>query len=346
MPDSRESKDRVHVRGGLTDSLRAFTMISRAFRASQRAFRIGVRAFPVAASFALIAAPLRAQLPEPDPLKLTLARAATFVERYAARTSGLVIEEAYVQDVQQVNRFGYRVNLRNGATHRTLKSDLLLVRIAGTEAWMQFRDVFEVDGRKLRDRTDRLQKLFVEPSKNSASQADKIVKESARYNIGDVERTINLPLLGLTVLDRNAQQGFEFRLDDTKEVAGNIFALPKTADFAVPPGAVAVAFRETQIQTMVRTPQGKNLAAQGRFWFDPSTGHVVMTELRIDEWTLAAVVHVAYRQRGEIDLPMPIAMHEMYENRLNSRRVEGTATYSNVRQFHVNVDEQLVPVVQ
>ena len=68
-----------------------------------------------------------------------------------------------------------------------------------------------------------------------------------------------------------------------------------------------------------------------------------MTELRIDEWTLAAAVHVAYRQQGDLDLPLPAAMHEMYENRLNSRRVEGTATYSNVRQFSVNVDEQVVP---
>jgi hypothetical protein len=148
----------------------------------------------------------------------------------------------------------------------------------------------------------------------------------------------------LTVLDRTAQTRFEFRIDDTKDTPGNIFAVPKTPDFAVPPGAIAVAFKEIAIQTMVKTPQGKNLAATGRFWFDPETGNVLMTELRIDEWTLAAAVHVAYRPVGDLDLPLPVAMHEMYENRLNSRRVEGTATYSNVRQFNVNTDEQVVPL--
>lgn len=284
-----------------------------------------------------------AQAPPPS-LTTILDRAARFVSLYADRAAGIVVEEAYVQDVIQVNRFGYRANNVRGTTHRTLKSDLLFVRPVGADGWLQFRDVFEVDGRKLRDRSDRLTKLFVEPSKSTASQVDKIMRESARYNIGDVERTINLPLLGLSVLDRRAQGGFEFRLDDTKDIPGDPMGLPKSPDFAIPPEAIAVAFKEIQIQTMVRNPQGKNLAAKGRFWFVPATGHVVMTEIRIEDFTLGAVIHVTYRPQPGIDEPMPAAMHEMYENRLNQRRVEGTATYSNFRQFNVAVDEQIAPV--
>jgi hypothetical protein len=296
-----------------------------------------VFAFTIAAAVSLLA-----QTPPAIDLPFLLARAARFVAIYAGRTSGMVFEEQYVQDVQQVNRFGYRMALRNGATHRTLKSDLLLVRPVGIDAWMQFRDVYEVDGRALRDRRDRLQKLFLEPSKSTAQQIDKIIRESARYNIGDVERTINIPLLGLAILDADIQKNFEFRLDDTHEQPSDVFALPKTPDFAPPADAIAVAFRETAVQTMVKTPQGKNLASTGRFWFVPSSGHVVMTELKIDDWTLGAVVHVAYRSPKDDELPLPIAMHEMYENRLNNRRVEGTARYSNYREFNVKVDEQIV----
>jgi len=171
------------------------------------------------------------------------------------------------------------------------------------------------------------------------------MRESARYNIGDVERTINLPLLGLTVLDRRAQPGFEFRLDDSMPSPGDAMGLPRSPAFTIPPEAIAVAFKETQIITMVRNPQGKNLAATGRFWFVPSSGHVVMTELRIEDYSLGAVIHVTYRAQEGIEEPMPAAMHEMYENRLNHRRVEGTATYSNFRQFNVVVDEQIAPVV-
>src|SRR5258708_3681628 len=153
----------------------------------------------------LLAAAAKAQEPPaPVPLPLVLAKAANYIELYASRFSGLVMEESYVQDVEQINRFGYRMNTRGGVSHRQLKSDLLLVRPEGSEGWMQFRDVFEVDGKALRDRNDRLAKLFLQPSKSTAAQAEKIVRESVRYNIGDIERTINLPLLALTVLDRPA----------------------------------------------------------------------------------------------------------------------------------------------
>src|SRR5215468_4357112 len=170
----------------------------------------------------------------PVPLNVLLSRAATYVERYAAHLSGLVMEESYVQDVEQVNRFGYRMNPRGGVSHRQLKSDLLLVRPEGADAWMQFRDVFEVDGKALRDRNDRLAKLFLQPSKSTVGQAEKIVRESARYNIGDIERTINLPMLALTVLDRGLQSNFQFRIADSN---GDV-KLPKAAAFTQPAGAV------------------------------------------------------------------------------------------------------------
>ena len=60
------------------------------------------------------------------------------------------MEEAYTQDVEQINRFGYRMNTRGGVSHRQLRSDLLLVRPEGSDARMQFRDVFEVDGKPVR----------------------------------------------------------------------------------------------------------------------------------------------------------------------------------------------------
>src|SRR5215467_14527543 len=184
----------------------------------------------------LLTALPRAQEPAapPIPLNVLLSKAATYVERYTAHLSGLVMEEAYVQDVEQMNRFGYRMNTRGGVSHRQLRSDLLLVRPEGAEAWMQFRDVFEVDGRGLRDRNDRLTKLFLQPSKSTAEQAEKIVRESARYNIGDIERTINLPLLAMTVLDRRMQANFQFRSPDP----GSDAKLPKSAAFAEPTGAM------------------------------------------------------------------------------------------------------------
>jgi hypothetical protein len=279
---------------------------------------------------------------EPLPTSGLTARAATYVARFAGRISGVVVEETYVQDLPQVARLGYRTSLPRGPIHRDLKSDLLLVRPAGVEAWMQFRDVFEVDGKKVRDRNDRLTKLFLEPSKTNSSQAERIVKESARYNIGDIERTINLPFFGITILDRTVQRGFSFRIDTDGTADGP--ALPKKPDFTPPPGTVVLAYQETSMQTLVRTPQGRNLPSHGRFWVRPEDGAVLMTQLVVEDYTLSAVIHVAYRMNDDIGFPMPVAMHELYTNRTNQSRVEGLATYSNIREFSVKVDEDIAPV--
>jgi hypothetical protein len=276
------------------------------------------------------------------PLALVLSRAATYVETFADRVSGFVTAETYVQDVMPaINRFGSRpggTRPYTGAVHRELKSDLLLVRPIGADGWMQFRDVTEVDGKKLKDRNDRLARLFLEPSKSTAAQARKIMNESSRYNIGDIERNINLPVLALVVLDRNMQPGFEFTLEkpDTRH------ELPPS--ISAPDDAIVVAFRETQMRTMVASPQGKNMPASGRFWLDRSTAQVFLSEIGVEDLWLRALIHVRYGVTEGIDVPVPQAMHERYDNKLNGSRVEGLATYSDFRKFTVSVDEDIAPI--
>ncbi len=280
----------------------------------------------------------------PPPVSALLSRAATYVERFAARVSGLVIAETYVQDVYPaMNQFGARpggTRPYSGPVHRELKSDLLLVRPVGADGWMQFRDVTQVDNRQLRDRNDRLARLFLEPSKSTAAQSRKIMEESARYNIGDIERNINLPVLALAVLDRRMQPGFEFALDPP----GTKYETPKSAAFAAPADALVVTFRETQLRTMVASPQGKNMPASGRFWLDRATSQVYMTEIGVEDLWLKAVIHVAYATVDPIEVPIPVEMHEEYTNKLNGTRVEGSAVYSNFREFKVSVDEDIAPI--
>ncbi len=282
--------------------------------------------------------PVRPALPP------VLSRAAAYVERFADRVSGFVTAEWYVQDVfLPVNRFSARPGGQRpytGPLHRELKADLLLVRPVGSNGWMQFRDVTDVDGRKLKDRNDRLAQLFLEPSNSTAAQSRKIMAESARYNIGDIERNINLPVLALAVLDRRMQQGFAFSYpkDDDKP------NLPKRPAFMPPDDALVVSFTETQAHTMVASPQGKNLPSSGHFWLDRGTSQVYMTEIGIDDLWLRAQIFVAYGTAAGIDLPVPIEMFERYENKLNGTRVEGAAIYSNFRQFTVAVDEDIAPI--
>ena len=75
---------------------------------------------------------------------------------------------------------------------------------------MGFRDVFEVNGRPVRDRDLRLQALFLDEVRLAVDQALEISQESARYNIGQVKRTVNLPTIALSFLHPLNQHRFAF----------------------------------------------------------------------------------------------------------------------------------------
>src|SRR4051794_17048990 len=82
-------------------------------------------------------------------------RTGDYVAAYEREFAGVVVEEAYAQHAATGSRFDSLGHLlRGNSKDRELKSDLLLVRPEGSSRWLQFRDVYEVDGRTVRDRTD------------------------------------------------------------------------------------------------------------------------------------------------------------------------------------------------
>ena len=182
-----------------------------------------------------------------------LARAADYVSGYQREYSMLVAEERYVQ--------------RTRTEQQTLRSDLLLVRPPGLDAWVSFRDVFEVNGRPVRDREDRLKRLFLDGSPEALAQLAAIKEESSRLNIGLVERNINVPLFALKFLEGANLARCRFTLSGTKDVSGV--------------AATRVAFREVAKPTLVRLDRSQDIAATGWFLVDPSSGAVVGTMLQL-----------------------------------------------------------------
>src|SRR5260370_11158909 len=137
----------------------------------------------------MLAAGVALAAEQPPSLQVVLSRVGDYVVRYERDLSGIVAEERYTQAANPPARLP--------DSRRELKSDLLLVRAAGSEGYVQFRDVFEVDGMPVRDRGERLLKLFLDPSAANTRQAGQIMAESSRYNVGPIDRNINVPLLGL-----------------------------------------------------------------------------------------------------------------------------------------------------
>jgi hypothetical protein len=291
------------------------------------------------------AMPADAQEPSLD---VVLERAGAYVMEFQRQFSGIVAEERYVQDVKSVGTrceaaAGSYSDLANckianaNPKHSELRSDLLLVK-AGASEWQQYRDVFEADGQPVRDRTERLTRLFLDPSASSAEQIAKVRHESARYNIGDVLRNVNVPILALTFLTPANQVRFKFKRT-TERMPANVGPLSDAGVFRVSTEVWAVQYQEVKRDTVIRTTRHQDLPSHGRFWIEPSSGRVLMTELLVENPEVRATIDVSYQSEPLLGLLVPIEMREWYTERRYGSRVEATATYGRFRQFQVNVDE-------
>jgi hypothetical protein len=278
---------------------------------------------------------LSVEAQEPS-LDTVLQRAAGYVDQLSRQLSGIVAEESYVQEVKNLSS-------RNAPptviTRRELTSDFLLVKPSGSDRFVEFRDVFEVDGRPVRDRQDRLTKLFLTPSPDT-DHAREIVEESARYNIGDITRNVNTPMLPLMFLQKAYQPRFRFKRTGTQSPSLSNLTLAGrggSAVFRASTEVWVVEFRERKDHTVIHTPQGEDFPATGRFWIEPDSGAVLMSELLMEMGDTDAVINVSYQSEPLIGLRVPVEMHERYRG--GGNRVEGVATYGRFRQFQVKTDE-------
>jgi VWFA-related protein len=268
-----------------------------------------------------------------------LRKAGRYVEEYESAFRNIVAEEEYVQRCPSA--------APGEPVRRTTRADLVFVRLAGPIPWASFRDVFEVDGTPVRDRTRRLERLFAEPSASAYERAEAILAESTRHNIC-LGRTVNLPTLPLAFLLPRNQPRFVFQ---RRGHAGR-------------GEAVEVEFREVARPTFVRNrrPESEadgdrrqlDLPADGRFWIDPGHGTVVRSEVRLRTGRRDAIATITTRYRPEPSLAMwvPDEMRERYEVRAlevpvqmssgsgAGSRLEAVARYTRLRRFEVTIDEK------
>ena len=285
---------------------------------------------PAAGAALVLAFAVAAPAQEPT-LWSVLVRATLYVEDLHAQLSGVVMEERYEQRATLPGAF--RRNDSAAMQRTTLRSDYLLVRPEGAERHFGFRDVFEANGARVRDREERLAQLFLGGATSVDRQVQGILADSARYNVGDVQRNMNTPTLPLLFLRRSYKARFDFeRVPDrapSLEMAG-----PATER-----DVWVIAYRETAPDTVIRRRSGVNLPARGRYWIEPETGRVLITELVIEDENVDATITVRYETPAELDHPVPVEMRELYLNHLSGSRVEGAATYSRFRRFRVVVEE-------
>jgi hypothetical protein len=225
---------------------------------------------------------------------------------------------------------------------RTLVSEFALVRVA--DDWVGFRDVFEVDGVGVEDRRDRLLALLLDRTSDTLLEGRRIANESARYNLGAVQRNFNTPTMALFFLHPKNRERFRYSKEGEEAIDGT--------------RVWRVKFKETGRPTTVRTTAGRDAPASGTFWIDPVGGEVLRTRMdleadieRADDFhnpgrsrtpvRTTVSITVSYTADPQFGLPLPSEMRESYETaparRSGSRETSATitcvATYGDFKTF-------------
>ena len=265
----------------------------------------------------LVTARLSAAADPTSQALLTLASRylATFIDQF----SNVVAEEHYLQE--------WKTNTGITLLKRDSRADFLLTRVSDSNVWQAFRDVFEVNGAPVRDREDRFTKLFMQPRALAVDQAATIAAESARYNISNVQRTVNQPLFVLTFLLPEHQSHFSYAVD--------------RADRSVGEHVWILGYKEKGRPTLVRGTADKDIPSEGRFWIDSLTGQVIRTELQLEDRLQSARITADFQPDERFAIRVPVLMDEQYSVKGNAGKLTAKATYTRFREFAVRTEEQL-----
>ncbi|HEU4692556.1 MAG TPA: hypothetical protein VFS23_29545 [Vicinamibacterales bacterium] len=243
-------------------------------------------------------------------------RLGAYLLDYEKKVFELAADEEYDQWIKRRSGYG-------GATvqKRKLRSTYFLVRLPDGQAWYGFRDVASVDGRAVAAAGRQMEQLLGERTLTAYEEALALTRASAKYNIGDVYRTINIPLQTLELLHPQYRKRFDFSVAGRERVRGQ--------DTAV------VRFNERAAPSLINDGFGGNLLASGRIWVEPGSGAVLRTELGFSGFSAPylkdAQIRVEYQRDPRLQFLVPIELEETYG--LDIEVVHGRASYRNYRRF-------------
>lgn len=258
-----------------------------------------------------------------------LDRATIYVEDFVTKLSRVVAEEQYLQEYLVSRPEGSRGSFTGAprvTDRRNLKSDLLLVRPLGLEQWFVFRDVFEVDGRPVRDRENRLTKLFLESrdTVTAIERGHEIAVASAQFNIKQIG-TVDNPMLAIGMLQRVYRERFRFTLRGRDAAAGQDVWI--------------VEFRETARPTIIRVSGDRDIVARGRYWIDANGGQVIRSEVVFNSLGSESTITTSFAPDDRLGTHVPVEMRFRRSN--SNNEVRGVATYGRVRRFEVGTEESI-----
>jgi len=257
-------------------------------------------------------------------------QASRYVLDYEGSFWLLALDEEQLQWIERPTNPGSNLSRTNpgggmvagGATaRRIIKSDYLLVQGGEGRGWTPFRDVFSVNGKELRHQDDRMVRMFRSGNVDSYDLAQKLHDQSKSHDLGNVARTINIPMLGMMLLHPDVRERFSVKHDGSESIAGRLVE--------------RFNYRETARPTLIKTARGKDLALTGRMWIEPGSGVVVRTEMIAADPIVRAMVTVTFRHDGELAIWVPELMEEYYKANVALDDIFSSSTFSAPRIYQV-----------
>lgn len=244
-----------------------------------------------------------------------------YVQSYGEKASIVVATERYAQHVRA---------LLGAGEDRVTVAEFAIVKAEGLGGWVGFRDVVEADGVPIGDHEDRLIQMLTAAS-GRMDEAQRLSNESARFNIGPIQRNFNVPTAVLFFFRPESLDRFKFARKGGQR-----------------DGTWEIGFRETSRPTLIRTPEGVSVPTDGSIWVDVATGTIVRTHIHMalvlapnpsGSQTGSAEIDVTYQRIAALDMWLPETMTESYEGGIGSSatRLTAEANYTNYRQFQTSV---------
>jgi len=255
-------------------------------------------------------------------------RASRYVQGYESNFFVLAMDEEYVQWLERPTNPGSNLSRNNPGggmvaphhdSRQRVKADYLLVQAGPGRGWLPFRDVLSVNGQEVTFPEDRLLRLFKSGSPDAFDLATEVHEASKKHDIGNVQRTINIPMLGMMLLHPRVRERFTFRHEGDESLQGRYVE--------------RISYKETVRPTLIKTTRGKDLALTGRMWIEPTTGIVVKTEMVAADPVVRAQVTVTFRRDGELAMWVPEKMEEYYKASIALDDIFSTSTFSAPRVF-------------
>ena len=257
-----------------------------------------------------VVGPIEAGGHRPVPNASLMVSVARYVEDYEQQLGAIIGDEEYTQLVFNAQRMPRR---------RQLRSEFALVRLpTDDQRWIGIRDVLEVDGRPVSNRAEQILALLKLPFGAARDQWRALEEESARYNIGAIRRTLNVPTFVLLFVRGDNQHRFQF---GTPRLDGRQFV---------------VEYREVDRPTFIRDEQGNDEPARGWIRVEPGSGAITATRLQVGlaRSDVHARIDVRFDRDPKLELWLPAEMHDQY-TAPSSERVECKARYRNFKRFEV-----------